>query len=174
MKRPSFRRQIGGIRAKVTGANWETLFENSAWRAGCKVIRIPDGCKVGRGNKLFRVKSPFDFCIIRNGKTIYVDTKSTLGSTFSFSDIDQNQVHWLSHCSAGGCRAGYAVEFRALKKFVFFTVEQLAGLQPRTSLKPEQGLDFSGDGDRLELAALFHERSKEIQRTIDVPAGTCA
>lgn len=153
--------RIGGMRAKIAGTNWENLFESSAWRFGCKVIKIPSGCKWVGPNKIKPIPTPFDFCIIRKSVSVYLDTKTTLSGTFTFSDIDQNQVYWLSQCAAGGCKAGYVVEFRKLGSVVFFSVEQLAGLRPRSGLSPAQGVQLSGDDGRLDLGALFYDRMKE-------------
>lgn len=170
----SSRRAVAGHMAKRLGATWETLFENSAWRLGCKVIRIPDGCRqiTGRGyggKRLIRVPSPFDFCLIKNGQTVYLDTKSTQESRFKFSLVDRQQLYWLSQCAAGGCRAGYAVEFRELKRVVFFPVEKLAGLQPRESLSPDEGLQLSRDNADLSLENLFYEPRQKAASSTDRP-----
>jgi len=157
------------MRAKVAGAQWEALFESAAWRFGCKVIKIPSGCRWVGKNKIQPVTTPFDFCLIRKSVSVYLDTKTTLAGTFIYSDIDQQQVYWLSQCAAGGCKAGYVVEFRKLKRVVFFSVEQLAGLKPRSGLYPDDGVQLSGDDDRLDLGALFYERTKET-----ATAGTLA
>lgn len=155
------RRRIAGIRAKQMGLAWENLFESNAYHAGCGVIKIPDGCRqVGKG-KMIRVKTPFDFVIMKSGKSIYLDTKTTLGTRWTFSDCDRHQMYWLEMCAKAGHRAGYMVEFRALKRIVFFSIARLSRLQPRESLSPDDGLQISVADDRLDLGRLFYERTQE-------------
>jgi len=157
-------KRMGGLRAKMAGDNWEHLFENSANRSGCEVIKIPSGCRWVSAVRAVPVKTPFDFIVMRAGKSIYVDTKSTLLSSFAYSEIDRHQLHWLSRCAKAGHKAGYIVNFRALKMVVFFSVYTLAGLGPRKSLKPDQGTQLSFDGDRIDLGKLFYEqRTEETQ-----------
>lgn len=155
------KRRIAGIRSKIMGMAWENLFESNAWRFGAAVIKIPDGCRQVSKGKLIRVKSPFDFVIIKSGKSVFLDTKTTLGTRWTYSDCDRHQMYWLEHCAKAGSRAGYMVEFRALRRIVFFSIERLSRLQPRESLSPDDGLQISSDDDRLDLGRLFYERRTE-------------
>ena len=159
------KRRLSGLRAKRAGESWENLLESSAWRAGCKVIRIPSGCRWVSGVKAVPVKTPFDFVLIKAGKSIYCDAKTTLEKNWSYSSNDPQQIASLSECAKGGCRAGYIVNFRSLKKIIFFSVEKLSGLRPRESLSPEQGINLSDDKSEMNLGALFYERSQEVPAT---------
>lgn len=161
MKMITQKRRVAGLRAKRVGEDWERLLEGGAWRYGAKVIRIPSGCRWITAGRAKPVKTPFDFCLIKGGKSVYLDAKTTLGAAWSYSENDPNQIHWLSQCSAGGCKAGYLISFRTLKMIVFFTVEQLSGLRPRTSLKPEDGIQLYSDGYRIDLGALFNGNKED-------------
>lgn len=129
------------------------------------MIKIPSGCRWVSGVKAVPVKTPFDFVLIKGGKSIFCDAKTTLDKTWSYSSNDPKQVHWLSECAKGGCRAGYIVNFRSISKIIFFSVEKLSGLRPRESLSPEQGINLSDDKSEMNLGALFYERSQEVLAT---------
>lgn len=155
------RNRLRGLRAKRVGETWENLLQSNAYRCGCKVIKIPSGCRWVSAVRAVAVKTPFDFVFIRGGKSVFLDAKTTLSGCFTFSAVDQDQIHWLTECAKGGAKAGYIVDFRTLKKVVFFSVEKLSGLRSRQSLKPEDGIQLSGDDDRLDLGKLFYERRSE-------------
>lgn len=159
--------RIRGLKAKRAGDSWENVFESSAWRAGCKVIKIPSGCRWVAANRAVAVPTPFDFVIMKAGKSIYLDTKSTMDANWTYSMNDPQQLHWLGECAQAGHKAGYVVNFQSIRKVVFFSIYLLAGLRPRESLKPEQGYQLSGDDDRLNLGGLFYVN--EASPEIDIP-----
>lgn len=152
------RRRMGGLVAKRAGSQWENVLRHHAGLQGIKVIPIPPACKWISPTKIMPAKSPFDFIMVKNGRALFVDAKSTKKNTFTYSDCDQDQLYWLGECAAGGARAGYIVSFREMKITVFFSVFQLLRLMPGRGLKPESGILLSIDGDLMNLRLLFHEQ----------------
>jgi penicillin-binding protein-related factor A (putative recombinase) len=149
-------RHFGGKVAQRNGNEFEQLIQNHSSQK-VEVFRIENGCKnitQGRMCKLIRVKQPFDFILTGFGKTICLDAKSTEGSTFPYSSIDEDQLHELNRISKNIFRAGYLVFFRTANKIIFLTCEKLSQLKPRESLDIEDGLDI-GTRWNLNLSKLF-------------------
>lgn len=124
-------RRIAGQRAKRNGDYFENLIMFFANHAKFNFIKIPSGCKTV-GTKLIRVKSPFDFILVRNDWTIFCDAKSTNGNTFSYSMIDQDQVRNLTLVNTDKNCSGYIINFNG--EVYFAPVILLRSIKPRQSL----------------------------------------
>lgn len=131
MKNVSTSRYLAGKKAKSEGKNFEEWFKTLASYAGDSyhVERIPDGCKVvgvdrfGRP-RLVREKTPFDWIIVNENKTIFLDTKSFDAKWLTPSMLTDHQVESLGPIHRFGLRtgfqkAGYLVLFRQLNEISF-------------------------------------------------------
>jgi len=135
-------RRRGGAIAKAYGNAFEALFMSACRHAGIHVVQIPMGAKVIRcRGKLttIKVKTPFDFVLMKDGVTVMVDTKTVDGSTFPFSKITRHQLESLAHCEVFGVKAGYVVNFRETGQMAFFSSRVLSRLRPNASLIAEDG-----------------------------------
>lgn len=105
------RRKMGGIKARAFGNMFEELFYMNCRRLNIGVTQIPDSCKQISRTKIIRVKSPFDWILTHEGRSAFIDTKTTMDN-FGKSDISDHQVkELLIHEKAGGI-AGYVIWFR--------------------------------------------------------------
>jgi penicillin-binding protein-related factor A (putative recombinase) len=149
------------IRAGLNAKNWGRAFEQDITLAGRKanlaVIRIPDGCETRRtpkGQIIVRVRSPFDYVILKDTTAIVFDAKTTQKNSFSKSDVTEHQIQSLHYCNDHALQSGYLIWFRTLDEVAFFTVEQLKDLPRGKSLKPTDGYILGRSG-AINLDALF-------------------
>ena len=150
-----------GHRAKRAGDDWENMLSHAAFRSGAHVVKIPSGCRWVSATRAISVKTPFDFVFLRQGIPVFADAKTTMASAWGYAANDPHQVRALLRCEQAGSRAGYIVNFRELEIVAFFSATQLAGLRPRQSLKPSEGIQLIGDSSRIDLRALFDEPRKQ-------------
>lgn len=152
------KRGLAGRRAQRNGAGWENLFQSHARRAGIVCIRFPDGCRrvAGPGGKprLLPVRTPFDWILSVPGHSAYVDTKTVGGGRFQYNQVKEHQVEALLALHTHGHAAGYVVHFQDLNAVLYFDAMQLAGLGPRESLGPEDGV-LLGSVFGLELKLIW-------------------
>lgn len=134
--------RVQGLKAQKNGERFENILMFFANRCGFRFIKIPTGCKTV-GQKIFRVKSPFDFILVSDSRTIFFDAKSTLEETFSYSSIDQDQVRNLSEVKNNINLSGYIINFNGL--VFFFDVETLKAVKPRSGLRKTQGCYLGTD-----------------------------
>lgn len=139
-----------GKLANRKGLRFEQFLINSARICGFKPIPIPDGCETVRDRsgrlKLLRVQTPFDFILIGQNQSIFIDTKITQGKTFPHSAIKHHQLRYLEDCSEAG-PSGYLVYFESTNEVVFFSSQKLASCTKGHSLKPLDGLILGGPQD---------------------------
>jgi hypothetical protein len=156
-----YRRSQGQRQAQRNGAGWENVFQGHAARSGVLCLRFPNGCKTipgpGGRPRLIRVRTPFDWILSHQGKAGFVDTKSTTSLTFTYTQVSDHQLAALRALEMQGHVCGYVVFFQKLNVVVFFRAHQLVALEPRDSLRPEQGL-VVGTLLELDVKRLFtHE-----------------
>lgn len=142
---------LRGKIAKDQGAGFEARLEFVCHRSGVLATRIPDGCKMIR-TKLGaiipkRVPTPFDFLLTKAGYTACIDCKTVESGNFSYSMLNEFQVRSLIGIYRSSISAGYIVWFRAPDKVIFFRASQLAALEPRESLKHEEGIMLGSSND---------------------------
>ncbi len=127
------KRRVAGKLAKVSGDNFETLFENQCAIQGVSVVPIPNSCRRVSRFKLIQTKSPFDYVLCYRNRSAFIDTKTTKQKTFSYSMIDQHQVRELLKLSPGGV-SGYVI---ALRDEVYFVDVSIL-----SEVKPGGSIDF--------------------------------
>jgi hypothetical protein len=132
-------RVIAGRKAKQEGKGFENTLYVDALRQGWYVINIPQGCRWIGQNKVIAVESPFDFLIIKDGKTICLDCKSYYRDRIQYSDLEPHQLQVLAGCEENGVPGGYLVCFRTSYQIVWFSSSKLLGLQPGHGLGIEDG-----------------------------------
>ena len=169
---PTFKQRVGGMRAKKAGEGFENFLEAMARRFGVYCERIPDGCKQirNRGGKLqlVRTTTPFDFVLCWNGRSAFIDAKTVEGKTFPHSKIVDHQLKSLTKVGEH-CPSGYVVWFREPDVIALFTPQQLAELQKRDSLKPEDGLAL-GRSHMFDLRLIFGvDHAKGKNQIFDEP-----
>lgn len=128
-----------GYKAKKNGDGFESKIKFSANKLGWECIQIPTGAKRFR-NKIFLVKSPFDFILVKNTKSLFFDAKSTEDNNFSYSKVNQTQVTNLINIERQGCYAGYVIRYGKDDACYFYSASALRTLQRRSSLERENGL----------------------------------
>ena len=100
------------------------------------ITRFPDGCKVLRGNKIIRIKTPFDWVLTFGGVTALIDTKTTNLDSFPHSKIEAHQVAEMLAHSQSGAKAGYVIWFRKTDDLFFLSALTLSQLlNKRGSIK---------------------------------------
>ena len=164
---PTYKRIRAGAVAKQIGQRFEEILHNMCGHQAITCIRIPDGCKQARGPqgyKLLRVKSPFDFVLLKSGLAITVDAKTIDSERFTYSDIKQHQVQSLLNCAKNAHTSGYIVWHRPTDAVVFYSVFTLAALRPRTSLTPENGI-LLGPALKMDLNKLFMFKAQTLDST---------
>jgi penicillin-binding protein-related factor A (putative recombinase) len=148
-------RRARGKASKTEGRLFENQLQTNASRLSWQCVRLPEGGRFLSNTKFIKVKSPFDFILSKAGCTVAVDTKSTKSSTFSYSELNTNQVTQLHNLWTGGTQSGYIVNFRTSNQVVFFNAQTLKRTLPGTSLKPEDGL-LLGTSDDFNLDFLLN------------------
>jgi penicillin-binding protein-related factor A (putative recombinase) len=144
-------RRISGKRAQSSGMLFETFIKGMCAIQGISVTQIPSGCKWVSRDKAFPIKSPFDFVLGYEGRSVFLDAKSTIANTFAYSSIDQDQLSNLITASNGG-GAGYIIRKPDGVWFVDYKILMM--------VKPREGVDFSkaiylGDNLRCDFRRVF-------------------
>lgn len=112
MNKPKdFSRRAAGMKAKINGEIFEKKIIATAFKKGWHIVRIPDGCRVVGKNTIIRVKSPFDFFMVKDGVAIFFDAKKTELDRFPHNKINQAQLTNLYQISNNKFKAGYIIEF---------------------------------------------------------------
>lgn len=147
-----------GNKSRIEGLSFENLFKLQCQHQGILVLQMPLACKIigykfGRPN-LIQQKSPFDFILIHNGISVYVDLKSFEGPRISHSMLTTHQVNALQSIRLHGCQAGYVVNHRAANTVVFYEADKLFELKPGQSLSAENGI-YLGTWDNIHAGNLF-------------------
>jgi hypothetical protein len=129
-----------GHKAQANGKSFESAFHVMANLCGFKVKPIPT---MGRwmGSNLFKpIPGWSDFMLIaQDGRSAFVDCKSTIETAFSYSKVNQDQIAFFQ--SVGDlCPAGYVVYFVPFNTVVFYEWQKLQALRPEESLGPDAGI----------------------------------
>jgi len=137
--------RLGGIKAKKEGKGFESAFQTRCLVKGVSIIRIPDGRVQISQYQSYPCKTPFDYIISFNNKTVVLDCKSVAEKSFPHSKIKSHQLDALRALNEmGGLMTGYLIYFRPLNKIVFFEQMVLSKLYPGHSLLPEDGYNLGG------------------------------
>ncbi len=135
------------------GAGFESYFHKCLLIKNWKVLRLPDGCRHVGQNKIIRLKSPFDYIATKaGGKSFYCDCKTTIGESFPFSAINQDQVRDLLGIQNNGHVAGFVIHFRQVDKYCFISAKELSEVVPGGSIKARAAIDL---GKEIDIDKLF-------------------
>jgi penicillin-binding protein-related factor A (putative recombinase) len=154
---PTYRRVRAGLVAKKEGEQFKLILNARARANGITCIRIPDGCRQVRGpqgQKLLRIRTPFDYCLFYKTQGIVVDAKTTDTNTFTYSQVIDHQVVSLLDAARNTLNAGYIVWHRSIDTVAFYTAKQLYTLKHRQSLTPDQGIKLGNSGN-FNILKLF-------------------
>ena len=155
-------RKLAGLKAQSAGKAFEAQFETICRQNNFTCIRIPNGCRtIPFKPYLIRTKSPFDFAISHKGFSVYLDVKSTESDSFTYSKLDQAQIRTLNDARKDSL-SGYIIHFTTVNKIVFFDVRILKALQPRSSLKIEDGITLGTFGYQCDLYLLKQIKFDQI------------
>jgi hypothetical protein len=139
---PKSRGKVGN-KNRIEGNFFEHVFVSQARSNGFLVIKMPLGCrriKAGAGMKLIQVKTPFDYILVKDGKSLFVDCKSFDNDHMVYSYLTEHQIETLSAIEEKKACAGYVVHLRLTKEVYFFNGTILSKLERHKSLAKEEGL----------------------------------
>ena len=131
-------RSLSALKAKKHGDYFENLLMFFSHRSGFKFIKIPNGCKYLPNGRIVPIKSPFDFILSSDSMTLFIDAKSVEGESFSFSQINQDQVRCLDMVKNKNNKAGYIIDLN--KEVIFADIDLLKSIKPGQSIKKEDGV----------------------------------
>ena len=145
----------------IIGRIFERQFKDIMTRANYGVIRVHDSVVIySKGKKTLsrREKSPFDYILCKDGKSIFVDCKVTKKHLYQLGVIPGHQVSNLEIASQGGI-AGFAIYFRmeSIDAVYFYSVRVIKEIMikaNRFSLKPSDGdllFKFGKDFDSSKI-----------------------
>lgn len=155
-------KQRQGYDARRNGQVFEEMVRHRATRIDATLIKIPDGCRRVQGPKglrLLPVTTPFDFVLMHRGYCITMDAKTTDNATFTYSQLDRQQLQSLYVCDQNALRSGYLIWFRKPDLVSFLDIKILKGVKPKTSVDAHDGIVL-GKGSGFDLSILF--QMKEI------------
>lgn len=161
------KRKLGGKIAKIEGDKFENLLKSFAACSKILCLQIPNGAKTIRiGPKLIlqRVKSPFDFVLIKGEKVVFCDAKSINANSFPRSLVNHSQVNHFLDILPHGHKAGYIIHFRKMHKVCFIDALFLSKLRKGESVQPNHGIDLGSSMD-IKLGALFENQALAIRST---------
>lgn len=158
-KMNSFNRRLAGRIAKAKGQNFETQLILQGKKTFWTCIQIPDGCKQVSKDKMFRIKSPFDFVfanLLNQTSIIFCDAKTTDAKTFPPGKIKEDQLtELMKFAEMTNVASGYIVNFEKLGIVSFFSVAELEkSFKSRKGLKPDDGICL-GPKDLIILNNIF-------------------
>ena len=131
-----------GHKQYAEGKGFESAFRVMANLCGLKVLKVPE---MGRwmGPQAFKpIPGWSDFMLVsQTGHTAFVDCKTTIETSFSYSKINQDQVAFFQQVG-DLCPAGYIINFVPFSMIVFIDWRKLQEVRPGESLSPADGLDL--------------------------------
>lgn len=147
-------RALAGHRSKGYGQLFENMIKMSCIKTSIFAVKMPDGCRTIMTKfgvpALRRVHTPFDFMLIAEGMTCFIDAKTIESGNFSYSMLEQHQVHALLKIHDHNVSAGYLVWYRKKNEVIFYRASLLYHLKPNDSLNPESGINV-GVGENFNL-----------------------
>ena len=156
---------IRGMRAKMSGRQYENYFCNSVKGENFAIIRLPEsGARWISKNKYIPQNIPCDIIIGFKNKTALIDLKSIEGERFTYTMVwsKPHQAEGMhDFLKNQGCwTAGFIIFFQKNKSIVFFHVNKLVKLKKYSSLKKEDGLQIgiisSDPADKIQISKIFN------------------
>jgi len=137
---------------RINGRFFEVAFERFGGYGGLLVLRNPLACRFLPGRATVPIKSQLDYTVVhKTGVVAFVDCKSFVGSTFSFSSLNSRQVELARRFNKWNVRAGFACWFREGDKVSYFSGDRLI---ERRSYSAEDGLVL-GTLSSMKLELIF-------------------
>lgn len=155
---PTLGRIRAGHKARTVGSSFEEMIARAAARLNITAIKIPDSCRTIRGPRgidLQRIRSPFDYVLLKGSIAVTLDAKTVEGSTFPYSSLCPYQLQSLALCGRDAFRSGYLIWFRSSDLITFHSISRLRMLQKRDSLRPTGDCMPIGTSGGLNLDRLF-------------------
>lgn len=146
-----------GAKNRVVGKRFEQLLEAHCTLNQICFIRIKQQADWRRqGPKLILVpaRSDFDYILIKDSDSVYIDCKSFDQSRITYSMLTFHQIVALERIKRYGPEAGYLVFHRDINEIVFYDGKLLGKLKPRESVSPDDGLRL-GSIESFNLSKLF-------------------
>jgi hypothetical protein len=127
-------------RNKATGLGFETIFELQARQRGLYAEKNLLSARFLPTKKLIAVKSRLDFNLMTNtGKAAFVDLKSFVGESFTYSSIEPHQLGQALNYESRGFPSGFVVWFRKTNAVVFFSARTIQQAGPGNSFDATKG-----------------------------------
>lgn len=146
---------MGGRQSQIQGQQFENILQLHCNQQNVLFIKLPVGAKPIGKNRWIKQQSPFDFILVHNGSTVFLDCKTLDQDSFSYSRITHHQVISLRATREHGCLSGYLVWHRPSNQVVFYEVQKLLELRQGKSLKPKDGIPL-GRFEDIALGSLFY------------------
>ena len=86
------------------------------------------------------------------------DAKTVAGQTFAKSACDPHQLANLKVCSTHTVDAGYLIWYRDQDHVVWHKIDRLCALQPRQSLRAQDGI-YLGSGGSMSILPILEQSS---------------
>lgn len=142
---------------RIEGLQFELLLEREARRQSVLTIKMPLGCRRVGPHKLIQIKTPFDYILIHDGVSSYVDAKSFNTDSVSFSQLTDHQIVTLKRIQESGAKAGYLVFHRPSNIIAFYKASLLCKLQSGMSCHYSEA-EYLGKFEDFCLGNLFYDR----------------
>lgn len=145
-----------GLANRINGIRWEMYLQRQANREGAVLVQMPLGCKRVGKRKLVQIKTPFDFCLVKNGVAIFIDCKFFQDKkSIAYSDMTPHQVESLFELEKyGKATSGYLIYFESIDLVCFAKSSDLKAVKRRDSLRIEKMTQL-GALETFKLAPLF-------------------
>lgn len=143
-----------GPKNQKIGKGFEHIFEITARLNGILPLNMPLAARRIGLKRLIQVKSPFDYVIMKNGRSAFIDCKTFNSVNITYSQLTTHQVEILARIQETNQVAGYVCWMRRSNMVYFIPGKTLAMLNPGQSLdlKNEKCL---GSIEKMDLNALF-------------------
>lgn len=146
--------QFRGKLAKAQGLQFEKILEFNAKCQDILFVRMPDGCKTVSRTRIIRVRTPFDYVLVYNGISVFIDCKSFDSDRITHSQLVDHQIDSLKQINEKGCTSGYLVWFRKENAVCFAPISRLSRLTPGQSLHGSETI-YLGSIEEFYLGRLF-------------------
>ena len=145
-------------KSQSEGKIFEELFKQQAQYLGLLPIKQHLSARMLHGGRVKVTKSDLDFRLItREGRVGFFDCKSYGKDSFSYSQIDENQLNLANLYHEWGVPSGFVVWFRPANRVTFFSGPAIVSKGPQSSFGPEDG-QYIGRFERFDLRLVMGEK----------------
>lgn len=140
---------------RIRGKFFEEVFERFALSQGLLPVRNMLSARPMGNNRWQPIKSQLDFNLYRRGGTVAViDCKSFQRAFFTYSEIDEKQLHRAINFNRFGIPSGFLVWFRQTNKVSFFSGLIIQKKGSGCRFVPQDGIPL-GKWERFVLTPIF-------------------